>query len=332
MTNFIKYNFIILIAALFSSCATSKQPTANHKTMVIGAQQVDCTGVGPQKCYQVKEGDATEWSNFYGAIEGFDYNEGTEYVVEVAVSNVENPPADASSLKYKLVKILKETEKPFVKINGTWVISTLNGEVTDPMKTYIIFDTNKNSIFGFAGCNGLNGQMEYDEEKNTYKGGPFMSTMMFCEEVAENERALGKILEKFNKIAVEGDVITISLDDEVLLTAKKGVNHQKIYKNWKVSFINGVDDLGETAPSIFINNRGEVNGNGGCNNFKGAIQLDAFSNNVKIGPLAATRMMCPNGDVESTFFAQIDKVDNYKIENGELQLFAGDQLVIKAKK
>jgi hypothetical protein len=39
---------------------------------------------------------AEKWAYFYETIEGFDYEEGYRYDLDVKISIVENPPADAS--------------------------------------------------------------------------------------------------------------------------------------------------------------------------------------------------------------------------------------------
>ena len=63
-------------------------------------------------CMRVKEGADSAWSLFYSQIEGFDYEEGYEYVLQVEKEKIENPPADGSSIRYKLVKVVskKKTE------------------------------------------------------------------------------------------------------------------------------------------------------------------------------------------------------------------------------
>ncbi|OHX66258.1 META domain-containing protein [Flammeovirga pacifica] len=332
MTNTFKLGFTLIIALLATACASTKSPEKNTKTITVSSQMTDCTGVGPQKCLLIKEDGDTEWKNFYGKIEGFDYQEGTEYIIEVSVSKVDNPPADASSLHYKLEKIVKEQQDKLALLNGTWVISKIGDLETDPLLTYINFEVSSKRINGYAGCNGLGGGFEYDEEKDEIKSGPFMSTMMFCEEVAENEKALGKILDSFNKFEINGDEITLMKDDEVLVTAKKGVNHRDLSKNWEITYIEGIEDLNGNIPNLFISNKGDVTGSGSCNNFKGKIKLDAYSQKVKLGPLAATRKMCADNEVEHIFFAKVDLVDNYKIVEGELQLLSGKQIIMKAKK
>ena len=67
--------------------------------------KVDCVGMVPMKCLQVREVGGA-WQNFYAPIEGFDWVEGSRYRLQVNISHVANPPADGSSLRYQLVRVL----------------------------------------------------------------------------------------------------------------------------------------------------------------------------------------------------------------------------------
>ncbi|MCJ7932343.1 MAG: DUF4377 domain-containing protein [Chryseobacterium sp.] len=85
---------------------------AGQKTLIIGSQTVDCSaGAGRMKCLQVKENASDSWTHFYSNIEGFDYEPGYEYVVQVKTEKIANPPADASSIKYTLIKQVSKTKK-----------------------------------------------------------------------------------------------------------------------------------------------------------------------------------------------------------------------------
>ncbi|MCX8523226.1 DUF4377 domain-containing protein [Chryseobacterium formosus] len=85
--------------------------SGDEKTFIIASQTVDCTGVAPMKCLQVKEKASDSWGNFYSNIEGFTYEPGFEYVLKVKTEKIENPPMDGSSIKYTLVKQLSKTKK-----------------------------------------------------------------------------------------------------------------------------------------------------------------------------------------------------------------------------
>jgi len=78
------------------------------KTIFIGPTLVDCVGVGPQKCMQIREDTQSDWMNFYDNIEGFDFVEGYNYKITVEISDVTNPPADSSSKKYNLIEIIEK--------------------------------------------------------------------------------------------------------------------------------------------------------------------------------------------------------------------------------
>jgi heat shock protein HslJ len=80
-------------------------PSANQKILEVAPNLVDCVGVAPTKCLQVREVGA-DWQNFFGSIEGFNFKPDFSYKLLVNVTKLQNPPADGSSLKYTLVRLL----------------------------------------------------------------------------------------------------------------------------------------------------------------------------------------------------------------------------------
>ena len=84
------------------------EPTDNTR-LWIGPERVECEGVAPMICLQVAKSEDGDYQLFYDTIEGFDYQEGTSYVIDVSITEVENPPADSSSLQYTLVEIVEES-------------------------------------------------------------------------------------------------------------------------------------------------------------------------------------------------------------------------------
>jgi len=70
---------------------------------------IDCEGAAPQTCLQVSEAADGEYEFFYDSIEGFDPQPGTSYVVDVEVIEIENPPADGSSLRYILIDVVEQS-------------------------------------------------------------------------------------------------------------------------------------------------------------------------------------------------------------------------------
>ncbi|QLH02286.1 proteinase inhibitor I1 Kazal [Nitrosopumilus cobalaminigenes] len=87
----------------FGECNSSSET----KILYVNSKLEDCVGVSPQQCMLIKENQDAEWEMFYDNIHGFDYQEGIQYKLHVMISQIENPPADGSSLKYELIEILE---------------------------------------------------------------------------------------------------------------------------------------------------------------------------------------------------------------------------------
>ncbi len=86
------------------------------KTLWIAPTTQKCVGEIEKQCMQVKRSkNQTNWELFYDNIEGFNYKKGYEYLVVVLETKVNNPPADASSIKYKLIKIISKKKSNAVK-------------------------------------------------------------------------------------------------------------------------------------------------------------------------------------------------------------------------
>lgn len=101
---------VVTAAIVGAGLLPMRQASAAGKNEVlyINNKLVDCVGVGPQKCMQVRKSPKSEWTLFYGGIDGFRYEPGYRYKLKVNVSKIKNPPMDSSSLKYSLVKVLSK--------------------------------------------------------------------------------------------------------------------------------------------------------------------------------------------------------------------------------
>ena len=96
-------------ALIAMSCSSAAGPAERVIRLEVAEQRAPCMAVGPSECLQVREGTEAAWQLFYGEIEGFSYEPGYRYVLEVAQRSVANPPADGSSLAYRLVHVVSKT-------------------------------------------------------------------------------------------------------------------------------------------------------------------------------------------------------------------------------
>ncbi|MFD1315397.1 DUF4377 domain-containing protein [Namhaeicola litoreus] len=148
-------------AVLFLSIIFAIPVSAKTKTFYVADHLVDCVGVAPQKCMLIREKQTDPWSNFYGRIDGFDYEEGFEYLIKVKETKIKNPPADGSSLKYTLIEVLRKrkTEEE-ISLYNDWKVTYLKGVVSFQRNPTIKIDNEEGKVSGFAGCNNFFGTFE----------------------------------------------------------------------------------------------------------------------------------------------------------------------------
>lgn len=98
---------------------------------------------------------------------------------------------------------------------------------------------------------------------------------------------------------------------------------------WELKTLNDKEiKLTDSNSEIYIQfNEAEkkVNGRGGCNRFFGNYEMDG--DKLKFSPLGATRMACPDLQLETEFFKALETVDTYSIKDGVLSLKSKDKVV-----
>lgn len=70
-----------------------------------------CQGLIKRQCLLIQKEEqigTEEWEYFYDSIGGFEYEEGYRYDLDIKITQVVNPPADASSLRYELIKLIRK--------------------------------------------------------------------------------------------------------------------------------------------------------------------------------------------------------------------------------
>ena len=103
---------LILGLTACGSAEVETDPTSTTQETMrlrIGPDLVDCEGVAPQSCMLVSDSEDGEPEFFYDEIDGFRHEAGTSYVIDVTITEVEDPPADGSSLAYTLVEVVSES-------------------------------------------------------------------------------------------------------------------------------------------------------------------------------------------------------------------------------
>lgn len=95
-------------ATLTYRAAHKPAAEAPRKFVYVSAETKPCNGVAPMTCLQVREKESDPWQLHYGAIADFDPQPGIEYRLRIVEEQVENPPADASSIRWTLDQIVEQ--------------------------------------------------------------------------------------------------------------------------------------------------------------------------------------------------------------------------------
>lgn len=101
-------------------------------------------------------------------------------------------------------------------------------------------------------------------------------------------------------------------------------------------FGNLKDVLADTEITAgFVSSEGTVEGSAGCNSYSGSYEVEDSQLSIP-GPIAATEMYCmePEGvmDQEQQYLETLQAAESYSIEDGELQINCGDQVLIYTTK
>lgn len=105
-------------------------------------------------------------------------------------------------------KSQKAVVASFSDLDGEWSVVELNGKKLDPSdsKQLIVIDVARKHLSGNAGCNRMNGNIEYtDAQKNIIKFPQVATTRMACPNLAGEQEFL-EALNKVVRFQAEGNV------------------------------------------------------------------------------------------------------------------------------
>ena len=318
---------ILLVASVFVSAQDSSEPV----TVYVGPVMVDCEGVAPQKCMLVRESPNEPYGLFYDQIEGFDYKEGREYELRVAVEEVENPPADASSLRYRLIEVVNSR----LSLEGNlWKADSYRngaGETVNTLPdTRVTAQFRDGQLNGNASCNNYFGNYTIDGQ-NIQISEQMGMTQQLCNppEVAQQEGEYLSALLSSRTFKVENEQAIMSdADGNVVVTFSLLKPVPLTDTNWTVLRYNngrgGVTSvIRDTEITALFTTDGRLTGSGGCNNYSATYEVNG--NNITIQPdMAMTMMACPEPQgveqQEREYLGAIAQATTFSIVDNELEL------------
>lgn len=324
-------NMIFLWIGIFAlqSCSTTKNNQSNNIYWISGTK-TDCVGgAGKRQCLNVYKGEDlnnANWEHFYASIEGFDFEEGYMKKIEVKEEKLDakNVPADASSIKYTLVKELEKQPDYRSLVSGNWSLTQLNDAPINKMVVVptMEIDLNQMRVSGNSGCNNYSGQIKR-LSPNTINWGNIVSTKKAC--ITKNiEQEFNQAMSSVNTYQIKGDKLIFydQSSKKMLSFMKKSPSssaNQELSNQWFTTRING-DPINRMnpIPRMEINlSEMMVTGNDGCNNYRGDINT-LTDTQLVFGNIAGTKKMCRIMDAADSFNQAINKVASYKLEDSSL--------------
>jgi heat shock protein HslJ len=328
-----------------------------EKTLIVGPELVECTGVAPMMCMQVKENPEDDWQLFYDQIEGFTHEPGFDTVLRVSVSPVPNAPADASSLAYSLIEVVSQTpaEESASGAGGSadsaevvtpalegpvWLLASY-GDPGNPTPVLpeseitALFSAADGRVSGRSGCNNYFGSYTVDGDALTV--GQLGSTMMACPEpLMQQEQAYLAALQGAETFSIEADTLSITGGGMELrfIAQPAGLAGTA----WVITgFNNGreavVSPIIDTTLTLEFGDT-QISGNAGCNTYSGEYTTEGDT--ITIVTAAVTQRMCsaPEGvmEQEAEFLAALQTAATYRVQGSRLDMrTADDAMAISAR-
>ena len=186
--------------------------------LIIADHVTDCVGVGPQTCMLVKESPEDEWTYFYDQIEGFNYEPRYTYELIVTEIKVDNPAADASSMRYQLKELVsKVASSDGSELMKEWKVLKLKGLEQIVAAPTLIFQEEDHRLSGFAGCNNYFSTYNLSGHEISFeKTG---STRKLCPDMTAEDTFLKLLPEVARYEVVKKELYLYNKNDEVLIIA-----------------------------------------------------------------------------------------------------------------
>lgn len=102
--------FALLASLVLNACGGGD--ASREETIYVSSNMTECTSLVAHLCMLTRNSPSAPWTLFYGGINGFQYEWGSTYKLNVKITTEANPPADSPSESYSLVAILEKSPVP----------------------------------------------------------------------------------------------------------------------------------------------------------------------------------------------------------------------------
>jgi heat shock protein HslJ len=201
---------IVALALAVQGCG-STSGTARRE-LIIAPAPVACVGDPPATCLQVSEPDGDTWLMRFDEIDGFTYEPGYTWEVEVA----EPPLKDELALTPRLTLISVESKEVSGGVasplgHGAWHLQSMAGATQGDARITASFHGG-GWVDGFAGCNTYLAAASVNGEKLKISA-PAAGQDLCAKAVQDREHAFLAELAKAQSFTLQGDTLELKLLD-----------------------------------------------------------------------------------------------------------------------
>lgn len=153
----------LVIVIIINACTSSK-----NSFYWVNSFKSECSGgAGEMQCLSIHRGTSMNnpsWEYFYANINGFSFEPGFFQKIKVKEEKIDESqvPADASSIKYTLIKVMKKNMDSRYILNDIWIAQDIYGVPIGQKDELPRMEINfaKMQVFGNNSCNEYTGKIE----------------------------------------------------------------------------------------------------------------------------------------------------------------------------
>ncbi len=228
-------------------------------------------------------------------------------------------------------------------IEGEWNIVEIKNDTLSPtdgeQMPFIGFDTKDGKVYGYSGCNRIMTTLNLEAEPGVIEMGHIASTLMACPQM-ETERMVVSALSQIKKYKTDGDkkmTLCDSANTPVMVLEKRffPMTLSELNGKWQITSVLGTEipqSQEKTPYIVFDTDSNSINGNAGCNNFRG--KLEASQGNkptITISSVASTRMLCPDMEIENNILSALNNVKTFgRLSDKKVALYTSSGIQVMA--
>ena len=315
----------LLLVGSFPAAAQDTQT----RTIFVGPTLANCTNVVPQKCLQVKESADGKYQSSSIPVEGFTFEPGYEYQLQVEVTTLPTPPADALAEMWTLKQVVSTTRSLEGNLWQLASYQSANRKTVDALPNIpVTLEFRDGDFGGSGGCNSYHGSYMLDGTRLQLSHA--VSTLMACaaQGVMDQETRYFTLQSQVTSYQIADDQLHL-LDAEgvVLMTFDVIQPAPLVSTTWVMTSYSGSNQaLISALPGVDVTAvfgaDGQLAGSAGCNSY--GASYNASMGMIGIEPAISTKMACtqPDGIMtqEQAYLNALQNVVFYTIHGDVLEL------------